>query len=212
MLFTKKTTGSENVALGYRAGYELTTGNHNIMLGDHTGSYITFLTTGSQNTIIGNYCRTNASADDNCLVMGYAKAGKGSSTGFICAGSSSGSMYQGSNSSAWATTSDKRLKKNIVDNNVGLDKINQIQVRNFEYRKPDEITELTSSDCIDIQGLQLGVIAQEIQEILPDVVKEESTGVLRVNPDNLTWYLVNAVKDLSAKNDELAARIKALES
>jgi len=45
----------------------------------------------------------------------------------------------------------------------------------------------------------LGVIAQEIQSILPDCVTENSTGVLGVSPDNLTWYLVNAVKELSAE-------------
>jgi hypothetical protein len=40
------------------------------------------------------------------------------------------------------------------------------------------------------EGIQLGVIAQEIELILPDVVKEESTGVKSVNPDNL-----NLVRD-----------------
>ena len=101
----------------------------------------------------------------------------------------------------------RRIKKNIVDNNTGLDAINQVQVRNFEYRTADEIDELPSSVAIDKRGTQVGVIAQEIQEILPDVVKEESTGCLSVNPDNMTWYLVNAVKELSAKVAELEAKI-----
>ena len=50
-------------------------------------------------------------------------------------------MYQGSNGTAWTATSDRRIKKNIVDNTTGLDVINQIQVRNFEYRTVDEITD-----------------------------------------------------------------------
>ena len=37
-------------------------------------------------------------------------------------------------------------------------------------------------------------------------------GIKSVNPDNLTWYLVNAVKELSAKNDELAAEISSLKT
>ena len=65
---------------------------------------------------------------------------------------------------------------------------------------------------MDKEGLQLGVIAQEIVEVLPDVVKQETTGCYSVSPDNLTWYLVNAVKELSAKNDALEARLAALES
>ena len=43
------------------------------------------------------------------------------------------------------------------------------------------------------------------------MVNEESTGVLSVNPDNMTWYLVNAVQELSAKNNALESRIKELE-
>ena len=60
------------------------------------------------------------------------------------------------------------------------------------------------------EGIQIGVIAQEIETVLPDVVKEESTGVKNVNPDNLTWYLVNAVKELSTTVDELKAEIQTL--
>ena len=53
------------------------------------------------------------------------------------------------------------------------------------------------------------MIAQEIETILPDVVKTESTGVKSVDPDNLTWYLVNAVKELSSENNALKARLDA---
>ena len=56
------------------------------------------------------------------------------------------------------------------------------------------------------------MIAQEIAEVLPSVVETMSTGVKTVNPDNLTWYLINAVKELSAKNEALEARLAALES
>ena len=56
-----------------------------------------------------------------------------------------------------------------------------------------------------------GFIAQEFQQVLPNCVKEESTGVLRVDTDNLTWYLINAVKELKATVDAQAARIAVLE-
>jgi hypothetical protein len=134
-------------------------------------------------------------------------SGKGSNTGFINNGG--GGTYQGNNSSSWSTTSDQRLKKNIADNNVGLDAINSIRVRNFEYRIEEEITELPAHAAIKKEGVQLGVIAQELQAVLPDCVKQESTGVLSVDTDNLTWYLVNAVKQLKAQNDSLLARLDA---
>ena len=59
--------------------------------------------------------------------------------------------------------------------------------------------------------MQVGVVAQEIQAILPNTVHEETTGVLSVDSDNLTWHLVKAVQELSAKNTALEARITALE-
>jgi hypothetical protein len=135
------------------------------------------------------------------MVMGQGATGKGSSTGFI--NINGGGVYQGNNSAAWSITSDNRLKKNIVDNNNGLDVINQIQVRNFEYRLPEEITEVPQEQAIKKQGVQLGVIAQELKEILPECVKTESTGVMTVNADNLTWYLINAVKELTARVKQL---------
>ena len=136
--------------------------------------------------------------------------------GFMGPGNSSGtygSMYQGNNSSSWATTSDRRIKKNIVDNTVGLTEILQLRVRNFEYRLQEEIEdELIATRFVESTGTKVGVIAQEIQEVLPDVVDtHEETGVMSVNPDNLTWYLVNAVQELSAKNAALEARIATLE-
>ena len=139
------------------------------------------------------------------VVGSNGMVGKGASTAFISGGN--GPVYAGNNSANFATTSDRRIKKNIEDNNTGLDAINQVRIRNFEYRTADEIDELPSHAAIDKQGVQLGVIAQEIQEILPDVVREETTGCLSVDPENMTWYLINAVKELSAKVAKLESRL-----
>ena len=132
--------------------------------------------------------------------------GKGDNTGLIYP-PGGGAIYNAGNTTTWQQTSDERIKKNIKDNTTGLDVINQIKVRNFEYRTEDEITEVPSEAAIDKEGVQLGVIAQEIETILPDIVTEESTGVKSVSPDNLTWYLVNAVKELSSQVDELKAKL-----
>ena len=70
------------------------------------------------------------------------------------------------------------------------------------------MTELPKHAAVDKEGAQVGVIAQEIETVLPDVVKEESTGAKTVNPENITWYLVNAVQELSAEIEELKAQPK----
>ena len=84
----------------------------------------------------------------------FVCAGSGSGTGFISP--NDGAVYQGNNSSSWSTTSDRRIKKNIVDNTVGLDAINQVQVKNFEYRTEDEITEVPSHARIPFSLSALG--------------------------------------------------------
>jgi hypothetical protein len=65
---------------------------------------------------------------------------------------------------------------------------------------------LPKEQVIDKAGVQLGVIAQELQAVLPECVKEQSTGVLTVDTDSLTWYLINAVKELKAEIDQLKGK------
>jgi len=60
---------------------------------------------------------------------------------------------------------------------------------------------------VNKEGLQVGSIAQEIEEVLPDVVRTSELGIKSVNTDNLTWYLINAVKELSAKVEELESKL-----
>ena len=191
--------GYGNCAFGYRAGVAVTGGLHNTLIGRASGVNIT---SGGNNCHLG-YNTSSSGSGTSEIVIGVGVTGKGNTTGFIAPGG--GGMYQGNNASAWSTTSDRRIKKNIEDNNVGLDAINKIRVRNFEYRTEDEIVDFKNpkSAVVKQKGIQLGVIAQEIEEIFPDVVVTEDTGVKSVNPDNLTWYLINAVQELSAEIKKL---------
>ena len=188
-------TGGYNTAFGRGCGATTTSGNNNIFIGTNavgSGATVTY------ELVIGTANGSNTT-------------GKGANTGFISM--NGGGTFQGNNSAAWSVTSDQRLKKNIVDNDVGLNAINAVRVRNFEYRLPEEVdAELSPGDAINKKGVQLGVIAQELQAVLPDCVKQESTGVLSVDADNLTWYTVNAIKQLSAALDAANARIAALEA
>ena len=57
--------------------------------------------------------------------------------------------------------------------------------------------------------VQTGVIAQEIEEILPECIKESEKGAKTVNSDPITWALVKAVQELSAENTALKQRLDA---
>ena len=201
-------TTSSNTAIGYYAGFNITTGDSNVLVGDSAGGN---LTTGYHGIYVGYNAQPSSGGSANEIVIGYNTTGKGSGTGYINP-YSGGNMYQGSNGATWSVTSDQRLKKNIVDNTEGLSIISQIRVRNFEYRTAEEVTELPAHSVIDKQGVQLGVIAQELQEVCGDCVKTESTGVMSVNQDNITWHMVNAIKDLKTIVDAQATEIAELKT
>lgn len=198
---------SSNLVVGSGSLTSTTAGsNNNTVIGASSG---TNLTTGSGNVLIGGSNSASSATVNYETVIGFAGTGKGTTTFFAC--TNGGGAYQSNNATTWTQTSDRRLKKNIVDNTVGLNKITALQIRNFEYRLPEEVEELDGHCAIDVKGIQLGVISQEIQQILPDCVKTESTGVMSVDSTNLTFYLVNAVKELKLIIDAQTARITALE-
>jgi hypothetical protein len=206
------TSASNNTAIGSYALYTMATGGGCTVVGSGAGQNInnangqltavglnaaSNLTTGGFGTYVGYGVQASSVSVNSEYVFGNSITGKGAGTFYV-----SGIPYNSNNQSAWSTTSDRRLKKNIVDNNSGLDKITAIQVRNFEYRTEEEVTELPAHSVINKQGIQLGVIAQELQQVLPECVKTESTGVMTVDSDNITWYMINAIKELKAEFDE----------
>ena len=218
------TTGTGNIAIGRDAGQEISTGSYSTVIGWDAANG---MTTGPSNVIvgaqtadgmteiekciiIGRLATAAATNNDSMIAIGYNTTGKGDSTGFINAGG--GANYAGNNSASWSTTSDRRIKKNIEDNTIGLDEINKIRVRNFEYRTVDEIVDFDNANAavVEKEGIQLGVIAQEIEEVLPDVVSTTSQGVKSVDPDNITWHLVNAVQELTAQVETLKQEVETL--
>ena len=199
-------SGGSNTLLGVDTGVSLTSGSVNTFIGRYAGQVFT---TGSYNVHIGYATNASGAGQGSEMVISSGPSGatgKGGDTGFLTA--NGGGIYQGNNSSSWAVTSDRRLKKNIVDNTDGLNKITSIRVRNFEYCLPEEVDpELKPSDAVERIGVQLGVVAQELQEICPDCIKTETTGVISVDSDNIFWHMVNAIKELKAEVDALKARL-----
>ena len=204
---------NSNVVIGHTAAYDLTTGTNNVCIGTAAGySAGNDLTDGDFNIYFGGFTQASSGSAQKEHVMGYNIIGKGSRTFY---NNSDLGVYHGGNTSTWSTTSDIRVKKNIVDNTTGLDKINQIQVKNFEYKTEDEIgtdspelADVVKSAVVEKEGTQLGVIAQELETIIPECVTTMSTGVKSVDPDNLTWYMINAIKELKKENDDLKTLIK----
>ena len=201
------TTGQRNTILGEEAGKTLTEGDHNICMGKESGAT---LTTGDYNIYLGTTTSASSSSVTKEFVMGYNATGKGTRTFFTTADNG---VYHGGNTTTWSTTSDRRIKKNITDNNEGLSVINQIAVKNFEYKTVEEVEaadEVPITDAVSKTGTQIGVIAQELQEVRPNLVTTRDNGTLAVTgTDEIIWHLVNAVQELSAENTALKARLDA---
>jgi hypothetical protein len=59
---------------------------------------------------------------------------------------------------------------------------------------------------------QIGLLAQEVQKVFPDLVIEDSKGILSVNYQALIPVLVNALKEIDANYNELEKELAKLES
>ena len=91
-------------------------------------------------------------------------------------------------------TSDKRLKNNIEPIQNALDKVNELGGYTFDWNE-----ELQKAR----KGHDIGVIAQEVQSVLPEVVVERDNGYLGVDYQKLVPVLIEAIKELSAKVKDL---------
>jgi hypothetical protein len=102
--------------------------------------------------------------------------------------------------SSWVYNSDRRVKENISDVVNGLDLVSKLKPKHFDY----------------INGAKnnLGFIAQEVQELIPQAVtiSDEKTGMLGLKTDFIVPYLTKAIQELSAENTSLINRIEALEN
>jgi len=114
---------------------------------------------------------------------------------------------------SWAAPSDIRLKDNVRDYEKGTAELMQVRVREWEHNGKGGIQE-------GFKGL--GVIADEIELVLPDTVHtyegklnpedEETTDIKSVNATEITWLMVKTIQEQQAVIEQLKTRIEALES
>jgi hypothetical protein len=94
--------------------------------------------------------------------------------------------------------SDGRLKENIVTITNPLDKV--LRLRGVTYNR---------TDIADTKE-KIGFIAQEVQKIIPQVVSEDSKGMLNVAYGNVTALLVEAIKEQQIKIENLTIEVENL--
>ena len=120
-----------------------------------------------------------------------------------------GSIVSSGSGVTMSYLSDRRLKENIIDANSSLDIFRKLQPREFDWKSNGKH--------------ELGFIAQELKEILPDLVIDNSQGnenlaegdinyqYNQITPSGFIPYLVNATKELIKENDKLKLENQKLE-
>ena len=101
-----------------------------------------------------------------------------------------------------SNSSDIRIKDNLVVIDTSLDKVGIITGYTFNYTNTGEESPPRAA----------GIIAQDIEKVLPEVITENTEGIKHVNYGGVTALLVEAIKELKAQNEDLKARIVKLES
>ncbi len=136
--------------------------------------------------------------------IGYTGSGASGSPQFTALGvgisaGTSGTIRATGNITAYQS-SDKNLKENIKPITGALEKIRQITGVNFDWT--DEYIALEGGeDGYFVRKQDVGVIAQEIQGILPEVVAERPDGYLAVKYDRIIPLLIQAIKELEGRID-----------
>jgi hypothetical protein len=98
------------------------------------------------------------------------------------------------------SSSDANLKNNIKNIQRPLEKIERLNGVSFTW----------NSNQTTYSGYDIGIIAQEVEDIFPEIVTTRENGYKAVRYEKLIPLLIECIKELKNKHDELAAKIELL--
>lgn len=171
--------------------------NADLLDGNHSSAFLGVSATATNSNslggfLAGNWCRLIATPDGTANAAG---------AGIQLLSSVPGVSWSGSGNTVTAiSTSDRRLKNNILDEEDGLAFVMRMRPRTYEMR--------------DQPGKRYhGFIAQEIKSIITDVsdgtVIENDNGMLGVDYNGLESIVVKAIQQLNDKIEEMNERINS---
>ena len=102
--------------------------------------------------------------------------------------------------------SDARLKRNVSVIPDAMEKINQLHGVTYEFMEENEFNVHLP------QTTQAGLIAQELEKVLPEAVRETDLGFKTVSYDMVIPLLIEAIKEQNQVIEDLTGRIESLEA
>ncbi|HEY3167481.1 MAG TPA: tail fiber domain-containing protein, partial [Candidatus Binatia bacterium] len=212
--------GFANTAVGFEALFANTSGFSNTAVGDGA---LTGNQSGDHNTAIGTGANVSSDALTNATAIGAGAVADASN--LVVLGNTSVVLVKtsgdlrvkscvtsgnGSTTIAGSCASDARLKKDIRPFDTVLEKLARLQPVHFRWRT-EEYPELQLGS-----GESSGLIAQEVEKLLPELVTEDSKGFKAIHYSMLPLMLLQALKEQEAiiereqkEIDELRAALKA---
>lgn len=166
------------------------TGNLTVSSGNSTGGGIILADDGDIVDLNDSYCAMR--------FTGGVRIHSGNRTGgAVITLASGGSITASGDITAY---SDERVKENINTIENALEKVKAL--RGVTYNRKDK----------EDKSEKIGVIAQEVQEILPQVVQEQEDGMLGVSYGNITAVLIEAIKEQQKQIEVLKAELVELKN
>ena len=202
------TTGSTfaiggNTAVGSGTGQQITFGYYNTLIGLNAGSTgATPLTTGKNNTCLGNGANASSATVSNTITLGNS-----SITTLRC------------QVTTITALSDIRDKADIIPVDVGLSFIEKLRPVTFKWDKREWYTDGNRDGSKKEDTLRIGFIAQELKELQEsenvtylNLVSEDNPDKLEATPGNLMVPLIKAVQELNIKVKTLENKVRILEN
>ena len=201
------TTGSGNVAIGRSSGKSVGAGSNNVFIGEEAGTgnqgsgnvFIGYqsgiLEPGSDKLYIGN------SGSRQPLLWGDFAGGKMAVNTNNSLGYNFYVLGTGASLVPFVTASDIRLKENIFSISDPIQKVMNLRGVYFTWK----------DKSIDGNRLQMGLIAQELEKVEPELVRKGSDDHLSIAYSPLVALLIEAVKAQQKIIEEQKQRIDQLE-
>ena len=174
---------------------------------DTTGNYVASLVAGTGVTLsnnsgegatptvaIGQAVATSSDVQFDSFGVGTAASG---TTGEIRATNNITAYY----------SSDARLKENINYIDDALGKVAKIQGVEFDW-KEDYIAKAGGEDGYFVRKHDVGLIAQQVENVLPELVANRDDGFKAMKYDRVVALLVNAIHELTDRVEELEAQVE----
>jgi len=105
---------------------------------------------------------------------------------------------------AWGSLSDKKLKKNIGRLEGVLDKLLKLRGVQFEWKDPEQFANQT--------GQQMGLVAQEVEQVFPEWVGEDLEGTKTVSVRGFEALVVEAIRELRQEIKDVKDALEELRS